>query len=277
MPAIVSRAFGLQIPVASRYQEKAVPPRPAGLLLANSIVFAAASLFLGGFGVASLLDWRFGAALGVIVVGVPGLTLGCLQYWTIFRGNVLVAEVFAVFLIAAAGLLVWISGTAEAPYPEFAAIWFVLTAAGAIHWCRQLRAATRTPAVRTDEVSPPMVRVAAGLRPPPVTRLGWGKPLIALLVALAGAAAGYHEIPPQEGRHAPRAATHLDLPAGANDVCFIRSAMHGTPVLYDFAVDEESFLQWVKARPEPIEMLPVEERTQPSAATPTIILDQRAT
>ena len=233
-------------------------PRPGGLLLANSVLFTAASLFLGGFGMASLLDWQLFGGLGIVLFGLPGLMLGCLQYSAIFRGNVYSAAALAGLLIAAAAMLPFI-GVGEAPYIGLVGLWFLATAVGAIHWCRQLLAAKRRPPAGADEQSSPTA--SSGLQPNrlPFLDRGWATPLTALLVVLAGAAFGYHDIPPREARHVSPATAHLDLPAGATDVCVLRTAKSGAPVVFDFAVDEASFLRWVKTLPDPIEVQPVKQ------------------
>jgi hypothetical protein len=250
------RTFGLRKQVASSYQDPSIVPRPGGLLLANGILFAAVSLFVGGTSMASLLEWRFCTGAIAIFVGVPGLTLGCLQYSAIFGRNAYSAATLAVVLFAAAALFIWASVAAEAPFAALTGLWFALTAVGAIRWRRQLLAAWRTPPADAGDLAP----AAASERQWPVvsapTRLGWARPLAALLVALAGAACGYRAIPPREARHVSPSAAHLDLPTGATDVCVLHSAMRG-PVLYDFATDEASFLEWLKVRPEPVEMQPV--------------------
>ena len=98
-------------------------------------------------------------------------------------------------------------------------------------------------------------------RPPRRWRaLGWLRPLAAWLIVLAGTALGYRGIPPRAAHYVSPAAAHLDLPAGAADVCVLYS--HGVrgPQFYDFAIAEAGFRQWIESLPDRPEMQPVDEQ-----------------
>ncbi|HTU23825.1 MAG TPA: hypothetical protein VMF30_00420 [Pirellulales bacterium] len=218
-------------------------PRPGPLLLANSILFAAASLFVGGVGLAMQRDWRFLApGIGLMVFAFPGLTCGLLQYSAIFRANGAAAATLGVLLVLAAALSFAITSEGRGLSPAILGLWFGATALGAFRWCYQLWAP------RPD-------RGPAAL---PLAWLGWRRPVAAWIILLAGIAFGSYEIPLEEARHVSPAAAQLDLPAGASDVNLSRSAKSGEPY-FDFAVDEASFLGWVKNLPDAPEMLPIQQ------------------
>jgi hypothetical protein len=242
-------------------------PRPSWPLIVNSVLFATACLFVGGFMLSGFVHWDPCMWVSATIFVGPSFAFAFWQYLATFRGNPRAAKRLFLSLLIVGGLLIFALGSAileplltgtipTLGYLGYAVLpmallasWFVFTGILTFRWRNRLAGARCTAAVADKGVPlphPVNVSIASRRLIPSFTLRELFGLMAALSAVLAGAAFGIRDTPPERAMHVSVLESHLTLPKGASDVCVIRGS-RGI-ITFDFAIDEPGFWEWAKTR-----------------------------